>query len=213
MKKIMRWLVPQEKELFDMLAEQSQNVVESAKELKKLLDDYSEIERGERKARAYAIKKIEHKGDEATKKIFEKLNRNSRTFIDKEHIRQIAVILDDIIDLINAVASRFVVLSIERIDDSMTKLVAVINSIASEVNESILDLKKLKNVEEHCRKIRELEEKADKIYQDALADLFHFYKNSIDIIKNKEIYDFLESTADRCKDLANLIDDIAANHL
>ena len=213
MKKIMRWLVPQEKELFNMLAEQSQNVVESAKELKKLLDDYSEIERSERKARAYAIKKIERKGDEAAKKIFERLNRNSRTFIDKEHIRQIAIILDDIVDLINAVASRFVVLSIERIDDSMTKLVAVINSIASEVNESILDLKKLKNMEEHCRKIRELEEKADKIYQDALSDLFHFYKNSIDIIKNKEIYDFLESTADRCKDLANVIDDIAAKHI
>ena len=213
MKKIMRWLVPQEKELFDMLAEQSQNVVESAKELKKLLDDYSKIERGERKARVYAIKKIERKGDEVSKKIFERLNRNSRTFIDKEYIQQMAVILDDIIDLINTIASRFVVLSIERIDDSMTKLVAVINSIASEVNESILDLKKLKNMEEHCRKIRELEETADKIYQAALSELFHFYKNSIDIIKNKEIYDFLEDTADRCKDFANLIDDIAANHL
>ena len=205
----MQWLVPQEKELFDMLAEQSQNVVESSKELKKLLDDYSDIERGERKARAYAIKKIEHKGDDTTKKIFERLNRNSRTFIDKEYIQQMAIILDDIVDLINTIASRFVVLSIERIDDSMTKLVAVINSIASEVNETILDLKKLKNMEEHCRKIREFEEKADKIYQDALADLFHFYKNSIDIIKNKEIYDFLENTADRCKDLANVIESIS----
>ena len=127
-------------------------------------------------------------------------------------MRQLAIILDDIIDLINIAASRFVILSIERIDDNMTKLVAVINSIASEVNQSILDLKKLKNLEEHCGKIRELEKKADNIYQSALSDLFHFYKNSIDIIKNKEIYDFLENTADRCKDLANVLDDIAANH-
>jgi uncharacterized protein Yka (UPF0111/DUF47 family) len=212
MKKIMRWLVPKEKEFLEMLAEQSGNVLEASKELKKLLDDYSEIERGERKARAYAVKKIEHRGDETTKRIFERLNGNFRTFIDKEHIRQMAIILDDIIDLINIVASRFVILSIERIDDYMLKLVAVINSIASEVNEGILDLKKMKNMEEHCRKIRELEKKADNIYQSALSDLFHFYKNSIDIIKNKEIYDFLENTADRCKDLANVLDNIAADH-
>jgi len=212
MKRMMRWLVPKETEFLEMLAEQSQNILEAAKELKKLLDDYSEIGRGERKARAYAIKKIEQKGDETTKRIFERLNKNFRTFIDKEHIRQMAIILDDIIDLINIAASRFVILSIERIDDNMAKLVDVVNSIASEVNESILGLKKLKNLGEHCRKIRELEKKADNIYQSALSDLFHFYKNSIDIIKNKEIYDFLENTADRCKDLANVLDDIAANH-
>ena len=211
MKRIMHWLMPKEKGFLEMLAEQSGNVLEASKELKKLLDDYSEIERGERKARVYAINKIEHKADETTKRIFEGLNKDFRTFIDKEYIRQMAIILDDIIDLINNVASRFVILSVEHIDDNMTKLVAVVNSIASEINESILGLKKLKNLEEHCRKIRELEKKADGIYQNALSDLFHFYKNSIDIIKNKEIYDFLENTADRCKDLANVIDNIAAN--
>ena len=213
MKRIMNWLVPKEKELLGMLAEQSENILEAARELKKLLDDYSEIERGERKARAYLIKKIERKGDETTKKIFEGLNKKSGAFIDKEHTRQMALILKDIVDLLNTIASRFVVLSIERVDESMTKLVAVINSIAIEINGTILDLKKLKGMEEHCRKIRELEEVADKIYQDALSDLFHFYKNSIDIMKNKEIYDFLEEAADRCKDLANVIGDIAAKHL
>jgi len=212
MKKMMRWLVPQEKGFAEMLAEQSGNALEAANELRKFLEDYSEIERGERKARAYAIKKIENKGDELAKNVFDSINRNSRAFIDKEHIQQIAVILDDVTDLINVVASRLVVLSIERIDDNMIKLADVVITIAAEVNAAVSALKKLKNMELHCSKIRELEKKADNIYQDALSDLFHFYKNSIDIIKNKEIYDFLEQAADKCKDLANLMESIAAKH-
>src|SRR3989344_114043 len=99
MKKILRWLVPKGKKFFEMLREQSENVLEGAKELKIFVDDYSNLERGERKARAYAIKKIEHKGGEISKRIFERLNRNSKTFIDKEYIQQMAIILEDIIDL------------------------------------------------------------------------------------------------------------------
>lgn len=212
MKKILRWLVPKEKKFFEMFREQSENVLEGAKELKIFVDDYSNLERSERKARAYAIKRIEHKGDEISKRIFERLNRDSNAFIDKEYIQQMAIILEDIIDLISITASRFVVLSIERIDGHIIKLVGVIKSTASEVNDSILDLESLKNMEDHCRKIRELEKKADEIYEDALSDLFHFYKNSIDIIKNKEIYDLLENTADKCKDLANIIESIAVKH-
>ena len=212
MRKILRWLVPNEKKFFEMLREQSENALEGAKELKIFVDDYPNLERGERKARAYAIEKIEHKGDEISKRIFEMINRDSRTFIDKEYIRQMAVILDDITDLINILASRFVVLSIERIDGHMIKLAGIIKSAASEVNDCILNLENLKSMEERCRKIRELEKKSDEIYKDALSDLFHFYKNSIDIIKNKEIYDFLENAADKCKDFANIIESLAVKH-
>ena len=196
-----------------MLASQAENAMEGAKELKNLIENYSDIERSERKARAYAIKKIELKGDEISKKIFERLNKNFRAPIDRSQIQQIAILLDDIIDLINATASRFVILSIERIDENITKLVNLTNSIVHEVNASIADLKKMKNIKEHCKKLCELEREADEIYQSALSDLFHYYKNSIDIIKYKEIYELLESAIDKCKDIANVIEGIAVKRL
>ena len=212
MKKILHWLVPREKEFFELLAEQSSNALEGAKELKIFIDDYGKLERGERKARAYAIKNIENKGDEAAKKIFGRLDKNFKAAIDREDIQRMAVLLDDITDLISDAASKFVILSIERIDVHTVKFADVVLEAVDEVDKSVLNLKKLKGMESHCAKIRSLEKAADKIYDEALSELFHFYKNSIDIMKYRDIYELLESIADKCKDVANVLDSIAAKH-
>ena len=210
MKNIIHWLLPKEKKFIDMLAEQSENAKLAASELKSFVDEYAELGRSERKSRAGSIKEIELKGDEIVQRIINGLEKNFRVPFDKEHIKNIAVLLDDITDLINAAASRFVILSIERIEGNIPKLINIIINLVDEVNEGISDLKKLKDVKAHYEKIYELEREADKVYSEALSELFHFYKNSIDIIKYKEIYDLLESAADKCKDVANIIEEIAA---
>lgn len=109
MTNIMHWLVPKEEKFFEMLAEQSENAFEGAKELKNFVNNYDKFERNERKSKAQIIKTIEHKGDEITHKIIERLDKTFITPIDKEDIHQMAVLLDDVIDLINAVALRLVV--------------------------------------------------------------------------------------------------------
>ena len=211
MKRIMQWLAPKEKKFFEMLAEQSQNVLEASKELKIFVDDYSNLERGERKTRAYVIKRIEQKGDDISKRIFEMLNKDIRMHSNGQGIKRTAVLLDDIADLINAVASRFVILGIERIDKPMLKLIDIANAAVIEVNKIILNLKKLKKMEEQL-KVYDLEREADDIYHEALSELFHFHKHSIDIIKYKEIYELLEAIIDKCKDVSNAVEDIVAKH-
>lgn len=212
MANIMHWLVPKEEKFFEMLTEQSENALEGAKELKNFVNNYSKFGRSERKSRAQVIKNIEHKGDEITHKIIEKLNKTFITPIDKEDIHQMAVLLDDVIDLIYTVALRFVLLGVERIDEHTTKLVDIILSAVSEVNKSILDLRKLKDMREHYVKIHSLENEADDVYHEALSELFHFYKNSIDIIKYKEIYELLENITDKCEDVANVVESIVVKH-
>ena len=212
MKKIMHWLVPKEEKFFDMLTEQSENALEGAKELKIFVNNYSKFERSDRKTKAHAIKTIEHKGDELTHHIIEKLNKSFITPIDKEDIHEMAVLLDDITDLINAVSLRFVLLGIERIDDYITKLVDIIANAVAEVNKNIADLRNLKHVKEHYIKIHSLENEADDVYHEALSELFHFYKNSIDIIKYKEIYELLEEIMDKCEEVTNVIEGTVVKH-
>lgn len=209
---IMHWLIPKEEKFFEMLTEQSQNVLEGAKELKNFVDNYPGFERSERKSRAQAVKKIEHKGDEIAHGIINKLNKSFITPIDKEDIHQMTVLLDDIIDLINAVALRLVLLGIERIDNYINKLVDIILQAVTEINKSIAELKKLKHLKEHYVKIHSLENEADDVYHEALSELFHFYKNSIDIIKYKEIYELLEKITDRCEDTSHVIEAIVVKH-
>jgi predicted phosphate transport protein (TIGR00153 family) len=209
---IMHWLVPKEEKFFELLSEQAENALEGARELKNFVDKYEKFERSERKAKAQAIKNIEHKGDEITHKIIERLNRTFITPIDKEDIHQMAVLLDDVIDLINAVALRFVLLSVERIDNYTSKLADIILSAVTELSKSILDLRKLKDMREHYVKIHSLENEADDVYHEALSELFHYHKNSIDIIKYKEIYELLEEITDKCEDVTHVIESIVVKH-
>lgn len=212
MANIMQWLVPKEEIFFEMLSELSENALEGAKELKIFVDDYAKFERSERKSKVHLIKKIENKGDEITHKIIEKLNKTFITPIDKEDIHEMAVLLDDVVDLINVVALRFVLLGIERIDGHITKLAGIIFSSVSELKKCVLDLKKLKGMREHYVKIHGYANEADEVYNEALSDLFHFYKNSIDIIKYKEIYELLEKITDKCEDVSHVAESIAVKH-
>lgn len=212
MKKILHWLVPKEEKFFELLTEQSENALEGARELKNFVSNYEKLDRNARKHKSQLIRNIEHKGDEITHKIIEKLNNTFITPIGKEDIRDMAVLLDDVIDLINAVALRFVLLGIERIDNYITKLVEIILNAVNEVNKIILDLRKLKGMQDHYAKIHSLENEADDVYHEALSELFHFYKNSIDIIKYKEIYELLEKVTDKCESVANVMESIVAKH-
>ncbi|MBI2660555.1 DUF47 family protein [Candidatus Woesearchaeota archaeon] len=212
MASIMHWLVPKEEKFFDMLGEQAENALEGAKELKNFISNYDKLDKGERKSKAQSIKIIESKGDDITHKIMEGLNKTFITPIDKEDIHQMAVLLDDVIDLINAVALRFVLLGVERTDSHINKLADIILACATELNKSILDLRKLKSMNEHYVKIHSLENEADDVYHEALSELFHYYKNSIDIIKYKEIYELLEKITDKCEEVTHVIENIVVKH-
>ncbi|MBI2557858.1 DUF47 family protein [Candidatus Woesearchaeota archaeon] len=209
MKKIMHWIIPKEKEFFEMLEQQSENAVEAAKELRDFIGNYHNFERKERKFKASAIKNIEAKGDEMTRGMALMLNKSFRASIGREDLQKMIDALDDILDGLNSIASKLVVLNIERIEDNMVKLVDIISDAVAELSKSIADLRKLKNAEEVHSRIKSLERRADEIYNEALSELFHFYKNSVDIMKYREIYELLEKTADKCLDAADIIQNIA----
>jgi len=122
------------------------------------------------------------------------------------------VLLDDVVDLIDTATLRFVILGIERIDNHIIKLVSVTHQSVEELNKAVADLKKLKHVKEHYVKIHSLENEADEVYYNALSELFHFFKNPIDIIKYKEVYELLEGVTDKCEDVANVIESIVIKH-
>lgn len=212
MASIMHWLVPKEEKFFEMLAEQSENALEGAKQLKDFVSSYDKLEKGERKAKAQSIKSIENKGDNITHKIIEQLNKTFITPIDKEDIHQMAILLDDMTDLINAVSLRFLLLGIERTDIHINKFAGIILDCATELNKSVLDLRRLKEMNGHYVKIHSLENDADDVFCEALSELFHYYKNSIDIIKYKEIYELLEKTTDKCEEITHVIENIVVKH-
>ncbi len=67
-------------------------------------------------------------------------------------------------------------------------------------------------VGDHLIEINQLENEADRVNRQALADLFDNVKDAIELIKLKEIYEMLEAATDLCEDAANVIESVVVKN-
>lgn len=211
MANIVHWLLPKEEKFFNMLQEQCSNVVDGANEFKKLIDDYNKISYSRKNDFIKRIVDIESKGDDLTHNILMMLDKTFITPIDKEDIHQLSVLLDDVIDLIHRTSQRFIIFKIVRIDTSIKNLTNTVLEIAKKIEQGIMEIGELKNMNEFYIDVHTIENNGDDLYRSALAKLFD-KKDPIEIIKYKEIYDFLEETIDKCEDIANVMESIVVKH-
>jgi uncharacterized protein len=70
-----------------------------------------------------------------------------------------------------------------------------------------------KSVMEDCIEVNRLEDQADTVERTVLANLFNSNTDAITLVKLKELYELLESTTDRCEDVADVIQNIAVKNL
>ena len=73
-------------------------------------------------------------------------------------------------------------------------------------------LGKKQGISDCAVEINRLENEADRAHQAALRRLFEEEKDAIQIIKWKEILDFLEAATDRCEDVANVLEGVVVKH-
>ena len=83
--------------------------------------------------------------------------------------------------------------------------------IVKKVDDGIMGISKLKSMNDFYIGVHTIENKGDDLYRDSLVKLFD-KKDAIEIIKYKEIYDFLEDTLNKCEEIANVIESIVVKH-
>lgn len=211
MPNIMHWLLPKEEKFFDMLKEQSSNAVDAARELRSFIEQYENLSLGSKKEFVKKMKSIETKGDELAHKIIGLLDKSFITPIDKEDIHRLTMLLDDIIDFIYDATVRIVIFDVRRIDNFVISLSQIVFDIVNKVDEGIGKIGKLNGMSQFYIDAHTLENRADEIYYNALSELFK-KENPIDIIKYKEIYEFLETITDRCEDIAHVMESVVVKH-
>src|SRR4030095_16849264 len=94
-------LLPREEKFFDLFEQQAGHIVSAARVLEEMTLEY-----GSAKAKAERVKDLEHAGDTLTHEIVRRLNTTFVTPIDREDIYALGSRLDDVLDLIDAVADR-----------------------------------------------------------------------------------------------------------
>jgi hypothetical protein len=158
------------------------------------------------------IREAEHQGDAITHDIMKKLNQTFIPFIDRQNLRALTSALDDVVDFIEATASRMVLYKIEQPTQQSREMVALILASAEQVVKAIGNLPRFVGVEEICVEINRLENEADDLYRHAIAGLFEGEQPILEVTKWKEIYELLEGVTDRCEDVANVVETIVLKH-
>jgi predicted phosphate transport protein (TIGR00153 family) len=202
---VKEWIIPQEKHFFDMFDQQADVVLEGAQALMDMVTNFDHVAEKRDK-----IKDIEHKGDEMVHHISDELTKTFVTPIDHDDISKLTSRLDDILDFIEAASHRMWSYEIKTVPPEMIKLTEVILASSKEVNHAIKDLRNFKKKNEiltHFIEINRLENVGDDITHVAVAALFKKY-DAVNIIKLKEIYEYLEEATDKCEDAADVIKDI-----
>ena len=202
-------LIPREIAFFEMFQKAAHNMIEGSRLLKNMMEDFrNPVEQARR------IKDIEHIGDGITHDIALKLNQTFITPLDREDIHGLASVLDDILDLVEAVADRFVVFKVAKPTETAIKLSNILYQSAVAVGAGIDQLgKPHADVSQYFVLVNSLENEADRITRDVISKLFEEEKDPIAVIKWKEIYENFEEGTDRCEDVANILERIALKHI
>ncbi len=200
-------LIPREEKFFEDFVEMAGEIKKGAALLVEMLEPEHPVWE-----KAQAIKVVEHRCDEISHDVLQRLHRTFVTPIDREDIHALLRALDDVIDDIDASADMLRLYRIEHVRPAARELSRHIVEACNEMHRGVEALAKRTGVSEAVREISNIENKADGAYTTGVGTLFEEEKDPIQVIKWKEILDMLEGATDRCKDVAKVLEAIFVKH-
>jgi len=205
---IFQYFVPKDKKFFPLFEQAGANLIEMAKLLKESV--YTN-DLQTRKENSKKLEDLEHVGDGITHQIHLELGKNFITPFDREDIHSLASSLDDVADFIHGASNRIELYKVEKPSEPMKELTDLLLEATEHVAKALYELKNLKNIRnitDSCVRINSVENKADYIFDKAVAELFEYETDAISLIKQKEVLSAMEDATDKCEDVANVLESI-----
>ena len=206
-----QFLVPKDKKFFPLFEQATGNLILMATALHEVVN---------RPVRArnilfQKIEELEQIGEDITRQTNLELSRNFITPFDREDIYSLISSIDNIAGNLHGASSRMRLYHVDKITKSIRKLTEINLEACQNIDTAVRELrnlKKIKNITDACARINKLENKSDTVYDKAVADLFENETDAKNIIKYKEVLSVLESAADKCKNVASVLESIAVKH-
>ena len=202
------WVKSNEKEILTLLNNLAKKSVEAAEAVQILLTDPTN------KDQVRKVTEIETAADVIIREIFTELNNTFITPLDREDMQRVASKIDDTIDCMDGIASRFNSYKITVTPPYALDIANELVNATKEVEYMTSKLQHIKNPSvmiEHCRNTSTIEHKVDILYRSAITELFES-EDAIKIIKLKDIYETMETASDRCVDVADVVEDIVLKY-
>lgn len=160
---------------------------------------------------AARIVATEKEADEARRILISELNKTFITPFDREDIFSLSRTIDDVLDYAYSTVTEMEVLKV-RPTAFMLRIASILRDAAYELLMAVDRLELHPEVaNEHAQRAKNLENRVEDVYREALADLFsgaEDIKHVMKMFKSREVYRHLSNAADRGDEAANVIADI-----
>jgi predicted phosphate transport protein (TIGR00153 family) len=205
-------LLPKEKRFFELFADQADLLVKGAELFRAMMEEYPRAD-----ALILELREVEHRGDQITHEIFDRLNKSFVTPFDPEDIHALASSMDDVLDEIEGVAARFRMFHVDRPTPEALQLGRILEACAVEIRGAVRQLPRVRKVGRdavmpHLIEVNKRENEADDLTRGVVSRLFDGKMDLLDVIKWKEIYTRLEHATDRAEDVTNILENICVKN-
>jgi len=199
-----------EDEFFRLLSEFSDKIVIASEALQQLTNDFTDVD-----SKTASLKLMETECDVLTHNILTALNGSYITPFDREDIYDIAKGLDEIVDLIEEVANRFLIYNATYVRPECKVITSLLVQSAKELNvlfSHLNEIKKNQIAREQVIEINRLENECDVVFRTAMLELFSKEKDPIELVKWKHLFEQLEACLDACENVANTIEGVVMKY-
>ena len=199
-------LLPKDTVFFDLFEDIARHIVSSAEHLRKLTKKFPDIA-GE----IQSIRDEEHAADQLAHTALDRLDRTFITPFDREDIHTLIGELDDIIDTIDALAKRIPLFHVKHIEEGFLKQADLLVESTKVVSNAVHRLRKDRKLSELSKDLIDIHHKesiGDDNHHAALNRLFEGGTDALEVMKWKELYDYIEDAIDGCEDVGNTLERI-----
>lgn len=163
-----------------------------------------------------AMKKLENQADAIVHKITDEIEKVFILPFDKEDIREITELIDDVIDNMEQTTYCLNIYNINKDNKYLGEFSKLLLETIKQIYFNIVLIERLKIKSEEFatgyKKIHKLESQGDELHRKVLEKLFNNEipelngNDPVSVIKWKEIYQILEDTLDICEDIAVVLE-------
>lgn len=157
------------------------------------------------------LHEIEHAADIAKHDMMKKLAAEFITPIEREDIVSLAGELDTVTDCAEDIMKRLYMMNITKLRhdvDSFMSLLCVCCGKLGELMDEFPNFRKSKKVHELVIEINRLESEGDKLYDDAVRNLYVTSEDPIEIMVWSEIYRRFEHCYDACEHVSEAVESV-----
>jgi hypothetical protein len=207
-------LMPREARFFTLFNQHADLIAAGGRAAVDLVRGYDDT--GRRASLIQEIGDIERRADKITYETVSLLHSTFITPFDRDVIHRLISGMDDILDLIQDAAESMHLFDIQTLPPEALRMAELLDACCTRVQSAVALLSSMDNAPralELAQEIDTLESEADAAMRAGISKLFREEQDVRQLIKHKNVYEYLENAIDKCQDVANIIEAVVVENV